>query len=229
MMDVKEWIHPDGFLSFYHKSHVDHLVPFEDTCDSTAIWLTQEYMNGSMSKSEIHDFLWCGFRTRLTRLSFKRHATSTTPMKRDQLDWLIPLMREVGFGDIANVIVERDAGFLLPHQSDHFWNEDTFFGRVFESGDSISDWYSNSESSQMNNISRLLWASFHGHKNETAVKLFKKKIDPWRVVVIYGARRPESQESQYDEIYEKAIYQGADENDPPPIFKGFHGILKEFL
>jgi len=223
---ILQWTEETGFLSFYHKFHQKHGEPFADCVDSTAIWLTVELLNGA-PKSTINQILYKGLKARkVDDISgrVKRYPGSNEELKRDQLDFLVPLMREVGLGKWATELVELYGGRLLPHWKDHFYNVNTFLGRMFECGDSISDWFSNSESSQMNNISRLLWASYHGHRNNLAIKLFRKKIDPLRVVEIYGSRNPDTPQENYSKLPGMITV-----DSPPPIYLGWKSICKKYL
>lgn len=239
MIPIEEWIGNDGFLRLHHKDSPRHNEWFSDCIDSTAIWLTSEFMNGWKKPEDILQILYKGFEKRTTEDDeILRHPTSTTPVKRDQLDFLVPLIRACGMRDnvlyrstkvLADMFVERYGGRMLPHWSDHFWNEDSWLGRAFECGDSISDWFSNSESSQMNNIARLLWGAYLGKRNGLAIDLFKRKIDPWYVMVVYGSRWPESQEFEYPLLFKMATEDGATVDDPPPIYRGYKELFKEFL
>ena len=239
----REWVSPDGYLSFYHETHHKHGAPFADTVDSTSIWLMQEYLNGKISRRSLKDLLLEGFTLRVilnpdgSYEEFLRYPGSNTPMKRDQLDFFVPLLREAGLGTFANWLVKKYGGILMPHHKDHLYDRCTWLGRMFEVGASLVDWFSNSESGQLNNLARLVWASYRNAPNHLAVSLFRRKIDPWYAMVVYGARRPEDGAGKkgreyraiMDRIYVNAINKGASKESPPPIYQGWDLIFDEYL
>jgi len=225
---ISQWQEKDtGALSFYHAFHPRHGDPFADQVDTTALWLTLEYLKGGPTKTQIREILEEVLDSRALDWDagrFYRYPGSNEELSKDQLDFLIPLMREVGMWEMAELIVANYGDTKLPHRKDHLLGRSTWLGRLFECIDSIVDWFSDSESSQMNNIARLLWSSRNGHKNERAIKLFRKKLDPYRVIEIYTSRRPDTPADEYDKLPGVITY-----DSPPPLYIIAKPVVKKYL
>ena len=207
----REWLtdpEKDGFLSFSHISHEDHTKRFSDTVNNTGVCLMGAYVSDEMSKDELREILKAGYYNRLlpdgqverypgAREIISKHEYGDIVVRPrdkelnpDQLQGIVPLMREVGMEEEADHLVKRYCKWVFPHQYDHFHGTDSWLGRQAEVIDSYTDWWSNNESSHVNNLQRLVWGSFLGCKNERAIHVLRKKIDIYKSVVIFGARRP---------------------------------------
>ena len=238
LTDCREWLAEDGFLSFYHKDHPKHGKEFSDTVDSTAIWLLQATLNASIGKREIREILGRGIESRWDGLSFVRHPGADTPMKRDQLDYFVPLLRMHNKGKLADILVEEYGGYLLPHHRDHLYARNTWLGRRADELDAWVDGIGEgSMPSLMNNIARYVVHSARGCRRRRAVSLFKERWDPWFVMVVYGARRPETEAGKKGEelvqvrwkVYQDAMTYGASISTPPPIYLGYDKIFRRYL
>jgi len=246
-MKIEDWVDErTGFLNFYHKSfpipdskHY-HGAPFADTWDSTAIWLTQKYINKTMTRLQVRRILLKGMKALAKdtgRHRYYRTLEKREEIGKDQLDFLVVLMEEVGLVDAANGLIKNYGDTWLPHRRDHLRGSNTLLGRMFESFDAVIDWYSDSQPSQMNNIARLVWKSYKGKPNKTAIKLFKKKLDPWWIMVVYGSKRPEDGAGKtrkekkilFDKIFKKATTTGATVYDPPPVYLNYDKIFENYL
>lgn len=237
-MDISEWMAEDGWFSFSHKSSEDYLKPFEESWDHMGIWLTQEFMNKKKNETEIRDIILHGMESRLVNGVYLRHSKSTTPMKLDQMDFMYPLMCAVGLKVHADNIIKQCGGFMLPHSKDHFTFTTSKWGRRFEIYDAMFDKaFSSSEVSSMNNIARLLWSAYSGHRNGKAIWVLKSWQDPYWLIVVYGARRPEDgagktkaeRRELFDTIYMEAVLRGPNEKSPPPIYEGYKSLCLSFL
>jgi hypothetical protein len=237
-IQIEKWLQSDGWLSFSHQSQPDHLKPFEESWDHMGIWLTQELLNKKKTVAEIRKIIERGLANRYVEGKYLRHPTSTTPMKLDQLDFMYPLLSAVGMAGIATALVKQCNEFMLPHKRDHFNDRTTMLGRFFECADISADHiFGSSEVSVMNNIARLIWGSFNERPNKKAIKLLNKYFNPYWVVVVYGARRPEDGAGKtkeerrqiFDRVYQIAITQGPTEKDTPPIYRDYLPIVLSYL
>ena len=178
-----------------------------------------------------------GARAKVVGPGWKNTGYKDKWVNRDQLTFLIPLMREAGMDHFADDLLKEYGGWLFPHQRDAFYGRNTWLGRIAESGDSIADWFSGDESSQVNNIARLAWGDFKGKGNKTATQLYRKKIDPWYALVVFGSRTPEmgagkSEDEQrkiFDALFRVTIESGANEKSPAPIYQPWPVPLATFL
>lgn len=237
-MDVREWLAPDGFLSFYHKDHPRYGEPFSDTTDSTAIWLLCEKMCGTMGDDEINLILEKGIGNRFDGDVFLRYPGADTPMKRDQLDYFVPLLRLMGRDSLANHLVKKYGGTLLPHHKDHLYNEDTWLGRRADELDAWIDTFGDgSMPSLMNNIARYVYSAYMGEPRKRAVRIFKRRWDPHFVMVVYGARTPETEAGKKGDelvairkkVYAQAVKYGPGINTPPPIYQNWDILFRRYL
>lgn len=252
---VIEWQDAHGFLSFHHKDHPRYGDDFADTVHNTCLWLMQEVLNEHMQIFEVRERLEKFLALTRTANGYVRYPGSWETLNRDQLTPLIPLMRWCGMDKEADKIIELHAtdisphwkpyfhdkhfllgkaydlfeklfgNFLMPHWRDHFYQESSILGYVFECLDSVSDWFSNSESSQVKNICRLIWASARGEKNRLACFLFRLKIDAYRVMEIYGSRTPYTPRDMYDTL----PHEEPGVLTPPPIYLGFDKLVKKYM
>lgn len=236
--DCREWLAEDGFLSFYHKDHPRHGDPFSDTVDSTAIWLLGQWFTNQMGTREIKAILSRGIESRWDGLTFERYPGADTPMKRDQLDYFVPLLRLTGRNNLADALVEEYGGTLLPHHRNHLYARNTWLGRRVDELDAWVDGIGDgSMPSLMNNIARYVMASNRGVPLRRAVKLFKERWDPWFVMVVYGARTPETEAGKKGEelvqirwkVYQDAMTYGASMVTPPPIYLGWDKVFRRYL
>jgi len=227
MMDVREWLSDDGFLSFYHKDHPEHGKPFADSCHNTGLWLMGEYIAGSMDRNELRRILEKGLSSRITEHGFLRYPGSNEYLNRDQVMFLIPLCYEVSLFESATIMRKKhmDFNLELPHWSDLFDNEDTWLGRMFEVGDALADRVNPRVTSIIKNVARLCWGEFKGSDhNSCAWKHLKAAMDPYRAIEIFGSRRPETWESKYDELpYPLSI------ESPSPIYLPWKGVVRHYV
>lgn len=225
-MQVGDWLSKDGFLSFYNKLHTDHGKPFADSVDHTALWLTGELFAGNVHQHLIRDILTRGLGSREFDGGWLRYPGSNETLKHDQIKSLVPLLRHVGMRDTADKMVELYGGKMFPHQADHLRGLYTPIGDFFEGIDSISDWFSDSESSQVKNIVRIQWRMHLGAPYKTAKRLFTFKVTPEKAMIIYGARRPETQPHEYHAILVRALHGLVTINDPPPIYRPWLDVFR---
>jgi hypothetical protein len=226
-MDIRKWLAPDGFLSFYHQAHEEHgVTPFPDSCHHTGYWLMMEYILGTIDKVELKAILDKGMRSRWNEDlgRFMRYPGSEEDINRDQCMFLIPLLYEVGMDAIALHLLtwHLDYGLKLPHWKDFWYNEQTWWGRRFETMDAMADRIRPRETSVVKNLARLSWNEFKGgDRNDCAWKHIKKAQDPNRCLEIYFSRRPATQEEDYDNLPTTPGIQ-----TPPPIYIPGKKVMK---
>lgn len=242
MMEVEQWQKPDGFLSFRHYTHPEYLNGFGDNVDTTAIWLTQCKMNQTKSDQEIRDILRKGLDARSiignhnNVIGVVRTPGDPQEIGKDQLDFLVPLLRSVDQNAWADKLVELYGDTKLPHRRDHLKGSNTFLGMLFEAADSIIDRWSNSMPSKMNNLSRLLWKSYNGKPNRVAIRLFRK-LDPWFIMVVYCSRTPEliagktkkQADKLHRDLFNNVMIYGPNADSPVPAYLGYDLLFKLWL
>jgi len=196
-IDWTRWIGKDHWLSLYpvdHPLHEKELL--NDTPHHTGYLVTAMILNGE----EIPKWFKPGFYRRATNENekFIRHPKIDTRMNRDQLIPIIfPISNQISTGE-AEILIKEYSGPLFPHQWHHFERSrnvrHNYFIRLicdfFECIDSISDWFSNSESSQIKNIYRLVIAdrAYPTFMVGVAKWLFVRKVDPQAVMNEYFTR-----------------------------------------
>lgn len=228
-MNVRDWLAPDGFLSFYHKNHEEHgKTPFPDSCHHTGYWLMGEYILKRMGKPELKRILEKGMKTRWDDETghFLRYPGSDEVLNRDQCMFLIPLLYEVDLPAIAIHLRtwHLDFNMTLPHWRDFWNNEDTWLGRVFEVGDALADRIKPSLTSIIKNVARLSWNEFKGGDyNKWAWVHLKASYDLNRALEIYYSRGPGTPKSDYDNLPTTPSI-----NTPPPIYLPWREVLKRY-
>ena len=162
-----------------------------------------EYIAGDIEKAEMKAILEKGMRSRWDDDSglFVRYPGSDEMLNRDQCMFLIPLLHEVGLSDIALHLEKWHIKFKLPHWTDFWHNQDTWWGARFEVLDALADRISKTETSIVKNVGRLCWNEFKGgDHNKCAWKHLKKAYDPIRVMEIFGSRGPNTSEDDYPSL-----------------------------
>jgi len=239
-----EWLSPDGFLSFYHQSHPDHGVKvFSDTINNTCINLMGAFLCQEINRVELKKILSDGLHTRtqnpdemLERYPGARDRVEPgyrgtgyrdKKVNKDQLTFLIPLLREVGMGKFADKLIKEYGGWMMPHQTDSFYNKSTWLGRIFQYGDAVIDGMSGNVSSQLNTLGRLAWSDYKGMGNKKATLKYRENVDPWYALVVFGSRTPNTGSGKdkktlkiiYDNLFENVVACGANVNSPSPIYQ----------
>jgi len=189
-----DWIDSSHWLSLYPKGHPKHEDGFGDCPHATGYLVTAMILNGE----EIPWWFNVGTTIRHFHDRFERHPNIDTSMNRDQLTPLVFVFSENKRNDLNKWLIKKYAGPLFPHQYCHFRRSmndiPNYFIRLicdsFECLDSISDWFSNSESSQIKNIYRLVIAE---NRHPTfmhflAKYLFCLRVDPQAVMKEYFTR-----------------------------------------
>lgn len=225
-MDIREWLAPDGFLSFYHRNHPEHGKDFPDSAHHTGYWLMMEYILGTMSKQELRRILRAGLVSRWDEETghFLRYPGSDEVLNRDQCMFLIPLLFEMELGLLANHLLKWHLDYKAPHWKDFWFNEDTWLGSVFEIGDAIADRVSKRHTSIVKNVARLSWNEFKGgDRNDCAWKHLHKAYDLNRSLEIYFSRRPATQEKDYVNLPTTPSIL-----TPPPIYIPARKVLAKY-
>jgi len=213
----ENWIGKDYWLSLYpvdHPLHEKELL--NDTPHHTGFLVTAMILKGQKAPEWFDD----GFDLRIDiaegKLSFIRHPNIDTPMNRDQLVPLIFPVEDYAGSVYCEMLIKKYAGPLFPHQWMHFQRsmnvKRNYFIRLacdfFECVDSIVDWFSDSESSQIHNIYRhaIAYHRFPTFLSGVSRFLFTLRIDPWATITEYFTRHFE---------------------EPPPIHLAWEPIIKK--
>lgn len=190
---------PTHWLAFFEPGSEKEKNGWGDQPHHTGFWVTAQILRG---KTAPHQFI-TGYHIRRGGAkkgppdTFLRHPLVFTRMNRDQLTPLIFPLHECSID--TSWMIKKYAGLLFPHQWMHFQRSRNIqrhylirlFCDFFECLDSISDWFSDSESSQIKNVYRLVIAE-HRYPTfliKTAKWLLTRRVDPWKAMETYFTRK----------------------------------------
>jgi hypothetical protein len=231
-MDTWEWMDPkSGLFSAKHKSQPGFPDLFADTLHHTCIFFMREYISNAISKESLRckvELIW-----KSVHINGKvyRYPGSNEEINRDQSQFLVPLLREVGMINEANFVSNKYAGILLPHWRDWFYGKSTWLGRLFEWLDVVADKIHFTETSAVKNIVRCQWWGFKNVDMRRSLSVLNQlKRSPKWILVVYFSRTPEMAAGKspeealkiFDELYiHKIGAQNILVTDWPPIYKSF--------
>jgi len=225
-MIVADWLAPDGFLSFYHKWNDEHGKPFPDSIHHTSFWLMLKLITGEFSVKEVRAILVKGFASRWDGKQYLKYPGSNERASSDNLKFMVPLLYHVGEKGLADDLLKNYMGYTrwLPQWRDVFFGRRSFLGCIFEAADAVTDWFSDSYSSQIKNVGRYIWLGFKGVKKKEAVALFNARVMPYRALEIYFSRGPSTPSSEF-----KALPMLPSADTPPPIYLGYDKLIKRYM
>ena len=224
MNPIYEWVDDSHFLHFHHRADPRQLTDgFGDSVHHTGYWLTATILNKS-NEYACSLYLRPGILQRMEVDAFRRHPRvegHTKYWNRDQLTSIIFPMQECGLGNEAKLALNKHSGILWPQQWMHFQRSLNIkhfylvrlFTDVFECIDSITDWFSESESSYVKNVHRLVIANIRYPTFLTGLASWLLKLDrePNEVMELYFSRAFEARDT------------------PPPIHIPWKRLVDKYL